>query len=189
MSESNQKILNTLLVIDIGIIIFCMLSGHRNWLYTTQIGFFSSALIIAASMASYRRMIEKRLEYGVDHSDELGRDELDKIEDPYDLYDDEKPDEKELSKEEFAEIVQEERIKQKAQKRSISQVLRDSKAYLSIYRIGAYGLLILGFFYLTRHHYLHIPSYFFSLSVPPIIVVLMLMREGKRAEKNEGGSA
>ncbi len=183
MSETNRKILNTLLAIDIGIILFCMLSGHRSWLYTTQIGFFTSALVIAASMASYRRMVEKRLEKG----DVLPDDELDKIDDPHDLYsDDTVEEERELSKEEFVKVVNEEKAKQKAQRRSISQVIKDSRASLSVYRIGAYILLILGFFYLNRHHYLHIPSYLFALSVPPVIVVIMLMRENKKAMQEEG---
>lgn len=192
MTNTNKKILNTLLAIDIGILIFCILSGNRDWLYTTQIGFFTSSLVIAASMASYRRMIEKRLEYGaVPIEDE--RDELDKIDDPYDLYEDEtsssiNEEERELSKEEFVEIYKEEKSRQKAQKRSIPEVLRDSKAFLSIYRLGAYGLLILGFFYLNRHDYLHIPSYFFALTVPPVIVVIILMREGKAMQKEEKGS-
>ncbi len=187
MTNINKKILNTLLAIDIGILIFCILSGNRHWLYTTQIGFFTSSLVIAASMASYRRMIEKRLEYGaVPIEDE--RDKLDKIDDPYDLYSDEvKSEEKELSREEFVEVVNEEKVKQKANKRSISEVIKDTRAFLSFYRIGAYGLLILGFFYLNRNDYLHIPSYFFALSVPPVIVVIILMRESKTMQKEDKG--
>jgi hypothetical protein len=188
MTSINRKILNTLLIIDIGIILFCMLSGNRDWLYTTQIGFVTSALVIAASMASYRRMIENRLEYeAVPAEDE--RDAVDKIEDPYDLYSDEAiPEEKELSREEFVEVVNEEKAKQKANKRSVSDAIKDSRAFLSFYRIAAYGLLILGFFYLNRNDYLHIPSYFFALSVPPVIVVIMLMRESKTMQKEDKGS-
>lgn len=174
---TNQKILNTLLAIDIGIIIFCMLSGKRNWLYTTQIGFFSSSLVIAASMMSYRNMIEKRIK-NLTPLDEDDKDQLSKIDDPYELYDDEQPKElREYSKEEFLDEVATQKEIQKANRRSPYQVIKDSKAFLSIYRLGAYALLILGFFYLNRHEYLHIPSYFFSLSLPPAIVVLLLMRE------------
>jgi len=188
MSKINQKILNTLLAIDIGIIIFCMLSGHRSWLYTTQIGFFSSALVIAASMASYHRMIEKRLEHSTDISEDNDRDELDKIEDPHDLYSDEKGESAAvLAKDEPTEIVSEEEEEQKARKRSLSEVIRDSRASLSFYRIGAYILLVLGFFFLNRHHYLHIPSYLFSLSVPPVVVVLILLMEGKKSKVTEKG--
>ena len=180
MSKINQKILNTLLAVDIGIIIFCMLSGHRNWLYTTQIGYFTSALVIAASMVSYRRMIEKRLEYEPAVTD-TERDELDKIDDPLELYDEEQED-RELSRDEFAKVVQAEKAKQKASKRSITQVMKDAKGSFTLYRIGAYLLLVLGFFYLNRHHYLHIPSYLFSLSVPPAIVVIILLMDGRAAK-------
>jgi len=176
MRESNRKILNTLLAIDIGIILFCMLSGHRSWLYTTQIGFFSSALVIAASMVSYRRMIERRVAEG----DTLPGDTLEQIDDPHALYDEEPEEqESELSREAFAEVVREEKEKQRARRRSITQVIKDSRASLSIYRIGAYLLLITGFFYLNRHHYLHIPSYLFALSVPPVVTVILLMRENR----------
>ncbi len=189
MRTSHKKILNTLLIIDIGVLIFCMLSGNRDWLYSTQIGIVTSALVIAASMMSYRKMIDTRLEHGVD-VDYDDRDKLDEIDDPYDLYEDDRSkntDEKteELSKEEFVEIYKEEKSIQKAQKRSIAEVFRDSKAFMSIYRIGAYGLLVLGFFYLTRHEYLDVPAYFFALSVPPVIVVIMMMRENKIVTKEE----
>jgi len=188
MSKVNQKILNTLLAIDIGIIIFCMLSGHRSWLYTTQIGFFTSALVIAASMVSYRKMIEKRLEHHTAIPEE-DRDELDKIDDPHGLYDEEKEgEERELSRDEFVKVVNEEKAKQKASKRTISQVMKDARGSFTLYRIGAYLLLILGFFYLNRHHYLHIPSYLFSLSVPPAIVVIILVLESRRGKTDEESS-
>jgi hypothetical protein len=181
MSETNRKILNTLLAIDIGIIVFCMLAGHRSWLYTTQIGFFTSALVIAASMASYRAMIEKRLEQRVAIPEEE-RDTLDRIDDPHALYEEEvKPELQEAS-------VQKQQgpDEEKVPRRSFGEILRDSRASLSFYRIGAYMLLVLGFFYLNRHHYLHIPSYLFSLSVPPVIVVILLMRENKKALETKG---
>jgi len=177
MTKINIKIINTLLAIDIGIIIFCMLSSNREWLYTSQIGFFSSSLIIAASMKSYRNMVESRVANQT-VLDEVDRDSLDKIDDPHELYDDKPPSQQQdITKEEFVEIVNEERSRQKANRRSPIEVVRDSKAFLSIYRLGAYGVLVLGFFYLNRHHYLDIPTYFFSLSLPPIIVVIMLMRD------------
>jgi len=56
-----------------------------------------------------------------------------------------KSEEKELSREEFVEVVNEEKEKQKANRRSISEVIKDTRAFLSFYRIGAYGLLVLAF--------------------------------------------
>lgn len=185
MTATNKKIINTLLAIDIGILIFCILSGHRNWLYSTQIGFFSSALVIAGSMMSYRRMVEKRLAQNMVPMDNE-RDTLDKIDDPHDLYTEEIVNEdRELSKEEFADVVKKEKAKLKENRRSITEVAKDSRASLTFYRIGAYVLLVLGFFYLNRHEYLHIPSYIFALSVPPVIVVVILMQENRRTQNRE----
>jgi hypothetical protein len=189
MTDTNKRIINTLLAIDIGIIVFCMLSGHRNWLYTTQIGFFTSALVIAASMMSYRQMVQKRLDQNaipLDNEPEV----LDRIDDPHDLYSEEITEERqrkddEISKEEFVNVVKEEKAKLKANKRSIGEVMKDSRASFSFYRIGAYILLVLGFFYLNRHDYLHIPSYLFALSVPPAIAVIMLMGENRRSQKEQ----
>lgn len=181
MTKTNQNILNTLLAIDIGIIIFCILAGNRDWLYTTQIGFVTSSLVIASSLLSYRNMVKKRVE-NLTPLDEQERDQLSKIDDLHELYDEEDPkEEKEYSKEEFLEEVEKQKAIQKKNRRTPYQALKDTKAFLSIYRLGAYALLVLGFFYLNRHAYLHIPSYLFALSVPPVIVVIMLLREKRSA--------
>jgi hypothetical protein len=159
--------INTLLIIDIGVIIFCLLSGNRIWLINSQIGFVTSSLVMIASIISYRNMVKDRLDLGIVVSVD-NRDTIEKIEDPYDLYNKNKP---------MREIVQEEKRNLKKNRRSIWQITKDSKASLSFYRLGAYSLLILGFFYLNNSHKLDITSYLFSLSLPPIIVIITLIRK------------
>ena len=169
-----KKIINALLIIDIGILIFCLLSGNRTWLMNSQIGFISSSLIMFASIISYRNMVKARVDMGVVVAED-NRDTLDKIEDPFDLYS-----ENDISNKEdksFKEIVTEEKKNLKKNRRSIWQTTKDSKAALSIYRLGAYGVLIFGFFYLNNNKLLDISSYLFALAVPPIIVVMMLTRQ------------
>jgi len=156
-----KKIINALLVIDIGILIFCLLSGNRIWLINSQIGFISSSLIMFASIVSYRNMVQARVDMGMVVVDD-NRDTLDKIEDPFDLYS-----EDDISKEK----------NEKKNRRSIWQTTKDSKAALSFYRLGAYGILIFGFFYLNNNELLDIGAYLFALAVPPIIIVIMLMRQ------------
>ena len=169
-----KKIINALLIIDIGILIFCLLSGNRTWLVNSQIGFISSSLIMFASIISYRNMVQARVEMGMVTVDD-NRDTLDKIEDPFDLYSEE---ENTLNEEKsFKEVVREEKKKLKKSRRSLWQTAKDSKASLSIYRLGAYGVLIFGFFYLNNNGILNISSYLFALSLPPVIVVVMLMRQ------------
>ncbi len=156
-----KKIINALLIIDIGILIFCLLSGNRIWLINSQIGFISSSLIMFASIISYRNMVQARVDMGMVVVDD-NRDTLDKIEDPFDLYS-----EDDISKEN----------NEKKNRRSIWQTTKDSKAALSFYRLGAYGILIFGFFYLNNNELLAIGSYLFALAVPPVIIVIMLMRQ------------
>lgn len=164
-----KKAINVLLIVDIGIVIFCFLSGQKVWLMNTQIGFITSTFVMFGSILSYRSMVQGRLKTGAIPDD--NRDTIDELEDPYDLYS-EKEDENKTLK----EVVKEERENLKKNRRSIWQITKDSRASLSFYRLGAYGLLIMGFFYLNSNHLLDIPSYLFSLSVPPVILVIMLMR-------------
>ncbi|NOZ90152.1 MAG: hypothetical protein GXO60_02580 [Epsilonproteobacteria bacterium] len=164
--------INALLIIDIGIVVFCLLSGNRIWFINSQIGFITSSLVILASILSYRNMVKSRLDNGIVVAED-NRDTIEKIEDPFDLYSEDEIEENKSMK----EIVQEEKTKLKKNRRSIWQITKDSKAALSFYRLGAYGLLILGFFYLNNNHKLDISSYLFALSIPPIVVIITLMRK------------
>jgi hypothetical protein len=179
-----KNIINALLIIDIGIIIFCLLSGNRVWLLNSQIAFVSSSLIMFASIISYSNMVQARLDMGMVVADDNRDTTLDKIEDPFDLYSEDK---KSLPKEELKkelkeekslkEVVVEEKKNLKKNRRSIWQTAKDSKAALSFYRLGAYAVLIFGFFYLNNNKILDISSYLFALALPPVIVVIMLMRQ------------
>ena len=164
-----KKVINTLLIVDIGIVIFCLLSGERAWLINSQIAFITSSLIMFASIISYRNMVKSRIDAGLIIAED-NRDTIEKIEDPYDLYDESK----ETS---MQEIIKEEKETTKKNRRSIWQVTKDSKAALSFYRLGAYALLILGFFYLNNNKILNISFYLYSLALPPIIIVAILMRK------------
>ncbi len=143
-------------------------------LWNTQIGFISATLVMIASMISYRRMVNARVEHNVITMDD-SKDVIDKLEDPYDLYSEEVK-EDENDEKEFAEVVKEEKKKLKENKRTLFQVLKDTKAALSVYRLAAYAVLILGFLWLNRHGLLHIPSYIIALSLPPLIIVTILIR-------------
>jgi len=169
-----KKIINALLIIDIGIVIFSLLSGNRVWLINSQIGFISSSLIMFASIVSYRNMVQARVDMGMVVADD-NRDTLDKIEDPFDLYGEDSTNDKKNKN--FKDVIVEEKKSLKKNRRSLWQTTKDSKAALSFYRLGAYGILIFGFFYLNNNKILDIASYLFSLSIPPVIVVLMLIRQ------------
>ena len=168
------KAIVALLIADIVVIFFSYLLGGGSTLLNTQVGFITSSLVMLGSMKSYHSMVEGRLNVGAIPDDE--RDTLDKLEDPYDLYDDENiEDDKEKT---LQEVVKEERENLKKNRRSFLETTKDSKAAFSFYRLGAYVLLILGFFYLNNHKILEIPYYLISLFIPTVVVVIVLMRKG-----------
>jgi hypothetical protein len=171
MKSTSLKILKVLVVVDLILIVSAVVFGGKIWLYNTQIGFVSATLIMVASVVSYKRMVNTRVEHGIITTDD-SKDVIDKLEDPYDLYSEIEEGKKE---EDLVEVVKEEKKKLKENRRSLAQTLKDTKAALSVYRLGAYALLILGFMYLNRHELLHIPSYLLSLSLPPMIIVIILV--------------
>lgn len=165
------RILNALLIVDIGIIIFCILSGQRDWFINSQIGFFSSLAVILASLYSYRKMVDQSVASGavISSNEEL----LEKIEDPHGVYD-----------EEDSQSVILEEIVEEDKKITTLEALRKSKAFISFYRLGAYLLLALGFLYLQSNHILHIPSYLFAIALPPAIIAIMFFWQSKNTKES-----
>ena len=178
MSERNRKILTVLISVDIVLLVVAVIFFDIKVVYSTQIGYISSTLVMIASIISYRRMVNARVKEKIITMDDT-RDTIDKLEDPYDLYsEDVVDDEKSLS-----EMVKEEKKKLKKSRRSLYQTLRDTKAALSIYRLSSYALLIIGFLYLNRQQLLDIPAYIIALGIPSVILVWVLIKE--KEEENQ----
>lgn len=174
--------LKTLVAADIVLILLSVIFFDTKVLYNTQIAFLTSTLVIVGSLFSYSRMVHKRIEHNIITEDD-DRDLIDKLDDPHDLYSEEivnDPDE------DLKEAIEEEKRKQKQNRRSLFEVLKDMKAALSVYRIGAYFLLFIGFLYLNRNGLLHIPSYLIALSIPIVVIVVILMRGRSTLEQPEG---
>ncbi len=173
MSSTNRKILITLVVVDVLLLLVSIIFFDMKVLYNTQIAYITSTLVMVASIVSYRRMVNARVEHKIITVDD-SKDVIDKLEDPYDLYSEDVVEEEEKD---FAQTVKEEKKKLKENRRSVYQTIKDTKAALSVYRLGAYAVLVLGFLYLNRHGLLHIPSYILALGIPPVIIVALLLKE------------
>ena len=147
-----------------------------DWLINTQIAYLSSALVMGGSMLSYAQMIRRRLAAGV-LPDGGDRDTIDRMEDPFDLYsEDPLPETNEpATAETIKTAIKEEKARMKEHRRSVRQTLNDSRAAMSLYRLGAYGMLLLGFFYLRGHHVLHPLPYLIGLAVPVVVIVSVLV--------------
>jgi hypothetical protein len=145
-------------------------------LYNTQVGFITATFVMVGSMFSYRRMVNARVEHNIITTDD-SKDVIDKLEDPYDLYSEDIVEDPDVD---FRDTIKEEKQRLKANKRSIFQVIKDTKGALSIYRVSAYIMLVLGFLYLNRHGILYIPGYLFALSLPMIVIVTVLVLDKEK---------
>jgi hypothetical protein len=181
MMMINKRIINTLLILDIGLILFCYFIGSHIWLINSQIGFISASLIVFASMYSYGKMVHRQVENAkpLDDTDDV----LEKIEDLYDnsSHSEFMSESKILNQVQDDNCIQEEASKEEL-KRSMWSSLKSSRAYISLYRIVAYGVLALGFLYLSSNNIFHIVSYFTGISLPIIIIIILLYLQAKRGD-------
>ena len=186
MSGTNRKILSALLIADGILLMGAALFFDTTVLLNTQIGFLSASLVMLGSMRSYRRMVDTRVENEIITTD-IDKDVIDRLEDSHDLYSEEI---KEEPVEDIRSAIKEEKARLKANRRSLFEVLRDTKAALSLYRVGAYVVLILGFMYLNRHGMLHLLSYLFAVGLPPFITagVLVFAKSSHNEDTLQGTS-
>ena len=80
------KVILVYLAVDIGIVLFTILESNMLWFINTQIAFFSSLLITLGSYFSLKKSVNARLAT-YEANEGTDRDEIDKIEDRFDLYD------------------------------------------------------------------------------------------------------
>ena len=171
-----KKVLFALFVVDLVLAFIIYIWKGQVWLINAQVAFLSSSLIMLASMKSYKNMVSNALAAGAVTDD--GRDTLEKLEDPYDLYDEvEKLDEEKS----LVDVVKEERANLKKGRRSIWETTKDAKASFSFYRLSTYAILVLGFFYLNGNQMLELIPYLSFLAIPLFVVVFMLMDNGKNS--------
>jgi len=141
------------------------------WLLNIQVAFFSSLFITIASFFSYKKNVQNRLE-NFDNSTILNkdRDEIDKIDDSYDLYSEYKEVSKdELNTQKIKEIINKE--KGKLKRNFFKNTLFSMGGFLSIYRILGYICLVFGFFSLANNNIFVPLAFIIGLSIVPIGVL------------------
>lgn len=147
------------------------------WLINTQVAFICSMIIIFASFLSYKGMIEKRLENGEIPEE---KDELDKIDDKYGLFDeDESIKEKELSKEEFVKLYKQERKKSSGIKQSFSNLFKSGRGVFNPFRLIAYVLLCVSMLFLIRNELFSAIPFLIGIGAVPVssLVLGLFLRD------------
>ncbi len=164
-----------LVLIYIGVLLISasilFLFVSKSALFNILIAFFSSALVVLASFKNYQDMVRKRLSLEDEVAELDDRDVIDKLEDPYNLYDQE-----EINKDlDLKETIKLEKELAKKNRRPLKEVAKDSAKAFSFIRIFAYALLVVGFFYLLDNKILDLKYYLPTLIIPNIIAVIYLL--------------
>lgn len=173
MRSIRSKIINTLLIVDIGIVLFCYLAGQRDWFINSQIAYYSSLVVVMASIYSYAQMVKIGVENEAitTSTDEL----IDKIEDLHGVFNED-------DKVRVHDDAQDQDDKDQ-EKISTIETIKKNKAYVSFYRIGAYAILVLGFLYLQNVKIFHMPSYMFGIFLPPVLIAVVFYWNSKNIKE------
>lgn len=108
------------------------------------------------SLYAYRNMIRTRtLDVEIGDS----KDIIDMMDDPYDIYEEDR----EGEVQDIKELIKEEKAKQK--QNIIENTTKNSAAWVSVYRLLPYAFLVLGFLGLQNNHSLELLPYLTGLGV------------------------
>jgi hypothetical protein len=118
------------------------------------VAMISSMLIVMGSLYAYRNMIQSRIENS--EVDDF-KDSIDEMDDPYDLYEEER--ENEIT--DIKEMIKEEKARQKGN--IIQNTTKNASAMVSVYRLVPYAVLIIGFIALEKNHSMEILYYLVGL--------------------------
>lgn len=141
----------TLFVLD-SLVLIAGFLGNALWLLNTQVALVCSMLITLSSFMAYQGVVKKKV-YEADIRDD--RELLDKIEDPYALYEEEEHEEKKTT---FAQGV----------KQNMRNVLSSYKGALSPYRLASYIFLCVCVLFLIRHSTFNAIGFMIGLGVVPL---------------------
>lgn len=130
---------------------------HSAALYANfTVAMLTSMAIVMGSLYSYRNMIQSRVG-DIDPDDT--KDVIDMMDDPYDLYEEER--ESEIT--DIKQMIKEEKARQKSN--IIENTTKNASAMVSVYRLIPYAFLVLGFIALNNNQALEVLPYLVGLAV------------------------
>lgn len=163
-----RKYINRLLIVKLIFALILFVQGYWYWLLNFELAFFASMFIILGSFSGYKRMVQKRLEAGSGIDDTM----LEKIEDPYDLYDEESQTEMDESLA-LKDIIKEEKKRLKENKETFKKTIKSTPGIFSPWRFLPYLFLVLSFIGLNNNHILDIPAFLIGLAAGILSAVLL----------------
>ncbi|WP_456383250.1 hypothetical protein [Hydrogenimonas sp.] len=139
-------------------------TGGVDSLLNFTAGFFSAAVVLAASSFGYWQMVSGA-ETSTPHHDLP--DLVEGIDDRYGLWEEE---DKTENPKEIGEIMAEEKRRLKKSRRGFKGFLKTAKPAISLYRLGAYLLLVAGVYALIRGDMFDPLLYLAGAGLAPLVV-------------------
>ena len=132
-----------------------------------EIAMLSGAMITMGSLYAYRNMIHAKVG---DVDIEAHKDSIDMMDDPYDLYEDER----DLEIVDVKEMIKAEKKLQK--QATLENTVKNGSAWISVYRLIPYAFFALGFIALQNNHMMNLLSYLVGLGYG-IVIGYLIARE------------
>ena len=148
-----KKVLLALIALQT--VVFLLLLLSKGAFASFEIALISGILITSGSLYAYRNMIRSRASMA---DIEDNKDIIDTMDDPYDLYDEER--ENEIT--DIKAMIKEEKARQK--QHIVENTVKNSSAWVSAYRLIPYAFLILGFIGLQNNHLMQLLPYMTGLA-------------------------
>ena len=171
MTRMMRRLIYRLLLVKLIFALVLFSLGYWYWLLNFELAFFSSMFIVFGSFHGYKALVHKRLEAGEGSDDTL----LDKIEDPYELYE-EDMEIIEDDSQDLAQVVKEEKARLKENKETLKKTIKSTPGLFSVWRFIPYIILILSFIGLNNNHILDIPAFLIGLALGILSAIFIGIR-------------
>ncbi len=162
-----RKLIYRLLLVKLVFALVLFVQGYWYWLLNFELAFFAAMFIILGSFSGYKRMIQRRMDAG----EGLDQALFEKIEDPYELYEEESLETEE--KQDLKEVIKEEKKRLKQNKETFKKTVKSTTGILSPWRFIPYLFLILSFVALNNNHILDIFAFLLGLGFGIVSAVIL----------------
>lgn len=167
MTRTMRKLIYRLLLVKLIFALVLFVQGYWYWLLNFELAFFASMFIIFGSFSGYKRMVQRRIDAG----EGLDKTLLEKIEDPYELFEDE-PLQTEVEPD-LKEVIKEEKKRLKQNKETFKKTVKSTTGILSPWRFIPYIFLVLSFIALNNNHILDIFAFLMGLGLGILSAVMV----------------
>jgi len=169
MTRTMRNLILRLLLVQLIFVVTVLASGYWYWLLNFELAFFASMSIIVGSFSGYKRLVQRRIDAGEGEESVF----LEKIEDPYELYDEQTEEETPVEELDLRQVVKEEKQRLKANRQTFKKTIKSAPGLFSPWRFLPYIFLVLSFIALNNNHILDLSGFLIGLGFGIATAVLI----------------